>query len=142
MKKRMSRQRESQCALLRLLSFSRGALAQIGIGISVSFAPPALPVYEQPLCPADGYLWTPGYWAYDDDNGYYWVPGTWVEVPQVGFLWTPGYWGWGVTHLFSMKDIGVRRWGSMAASITDSTTVVMGIREVVGKATTSLTTLM
>jgi len=51
--------------LLLLLSFSRGALAQIGIGISVSFAPPALPVYEQPLCPADGYLWTPGYWAYE-----------------------------------------------------------------------------
>src|ERR1017187_5997813 len=23
--------------------------------------PPALPVYEQPLCPGDGYLWTPGY---------------------------------------------------------------------------------
>jgi hypothetical protein len=61
----------------------------------VNFGPPALPVYEQPICPDDGYLWTPGYWAYEDDNGYYWVPGTWVEAPQVGFLWTPGYWGWG-----------------------------------------------
>jgi hypothetical protein len=78
-----------------LLVFSPGAFAQIGIGISVNFGPPALPVYEQPICPADGYLWTPGYWAYDDDGGYYWVPGTWVEAPQVGFLWTPGYWGWG-----------------------------------------------
>ncbi|MFZ3187074.1 MAG: YXWGXW repeat-containing protein, partial [Candidatus Sulfotelmatobacter sp.] len=78
-----------------LLIFSHGAFAQIGIGVSVNFGPPALPVYEQPICPDDGYLWTPGYWAYDDDNGYYWVPGTWVEPPQVGFLWTPGYWGWG-----------------------------------------------
>jgi WXXGXW repeat (2 copies) len=78
-----------------LLIFSHGAFAQIGIGVSVNFGPPALPVYEQPICPADGYLWTPGYWAYDDDGGYYWVPGTWVEAPQVGFLWTPGYWGWG-----------------------------------------------
>ena len=78
-----------------LLAFSHGAFAQIGVGISVNFGPPALPVYEQPICPADGYLWTPGYWAYDDDDGYYWVPGTWVEAPQVGFLWTPGYWGWG-----------------------------------------------
>jgi hypothetical protein len=52
-------------------------------------------VYEQPLCPQEGYLWTPGYWAYDDDAGdYYWVPGTWVEAPEVGVLWTPGYWGW------------------------------------------------
>jgi hypothetical protein len=77
-----------------LLVFSYNAFAQIGIGISVNFAPPALPIYEQPVCPDDGYLWTPGYWAYDGD-GYYWVPGTWVEAPQVGYLWTPGYWGWG-----------------------------------------------
>jgi WXXGXW repeat (2 copies) len=78
-----------------LLVFSHSAFAQIGIGVSVNFGPPALPVYEQPICPADGDLWTPGYWGYDDDDGYYWVPGTWVEAPQVGFLWTPGYWGWG-----------------------------------------------
>jgi len=74
-----------------------GLLAQSfgQIGISVQIGPPALPVYDQPICPGDGYLWTPGYWAYDDADGYYWVPGTWIEPPQVGFLWTPGYWGWG-----------------------------------------------
>src|SRR5271170_7995661 len=80
---------------LILLVFSNSGLAQIGIGISVNFGPPPLPVYEQPICPADGYLWTPGYWAYDPLYGYYWVPGTWIMAPQVGFLWTPGYWGWG-----------------------------------------------
>ena len=74
------------------MCLSAGSFAQIGI--SVAFGPPALPVYEQPICPEDGYLWTPGYWAYADE-GYYWVPGTWVEAPEVGFLWTPGYWGWG-----------------------------------------------
>ncbi len=83
-----------------LLVFSHSAFAQIGIGISVNFGPPPLPVYEQPICPAAGYLWTPGYWAYDDEYGYYWVPGTWVEAPQVGFLWTPGYWGWGGNAFF------------------------------------------
>jgi hypothetical protein len=83
-----------------LLVFSHAVFAQIGIGISVNFGPPPLPVYEQPICPADGYLWTPGYWAYDPDYGYYWVPGTWVEAPQVGFLWTPGYWGWGGNAFF------------------------------------------
>lgn len=65
-------------------------------GVEVSFTandpPPPLPVYEQPVIPADGYLWTPGYWSWGDD-GYYWVPGTWVEPPQPGLLWTPGYWG-------------------------------------------------
>ncbi len=74
---------------------SFAAPSQVGVGISVSIAPPELPVYDQPICPGDGYIWTPGYWAYDDADGYYWVPGTWVEAPEVGFLWTPGYWGWG-----------------------------------------------
>ncbi len=62
------------------------------VNFSINVAPPLLPVYEQPLCPTDGYLWTPGYWAYDD-GGYFWVPGVWVSPPRVGFLWTPGYWG-------------------------------------------------
>jgi hypothetical protein len=62
----------------------------------VSFGPPPLPVDEQPLCPGEGYIWTPGYWAWDGDfDDYYWVPGTWVLAPTVGFLWTPGWWGWG-----------------------------------------------
>ena len=77
-----------------LLSLSTTSPAQIGIGISVRIGPPALPVYAQPICPGPGYLWTPGYWAWNDDAGYYWVPGTWVIAP-VAMLWTPGYWGWG-----------------------------------------------
>jgi hypothetical protein len=68
--------------------------AQISVGVAVHIGPPALPVYEQPICPGAGYLWTPGYWGYGAD-GYYWVPGTWVVAPSVGVLWTPGYWGWG-----------------------------------------------
>jgi YXWGXW repeat-containing protein len=78
---------------LAIVASSLASFAQIGI--SVRFGPPAIPVYEQPLCPGDGYLWTPGYWAYGDDDGYFWVPGTWVLAPEPGFLWTPGYWGWG-----------------------------------------------
>ena len=68
------------------------ATAHAGVFISVNFAPPVLPVYEQPPLPAPGYHWTPGYWAYGD-AGYYWVPGVWVQPPSVGVLWTPGYWG-------------------------------------------------
>jgi hypothetical protein len=62
------------------------------IAVSIRVGPPALPVYSQPPCPADGMLWTPGYWAYGP-VGYYWVPGVWVAPPRVGVLWTPGYWG-------------------------------------------------
>ncbi|MBS0383393.1 MAG: YXWGXW repeat-containing protein [Proteobacteria bacterium] len=67
----------------------------IGIGVSVGIPPPVLPVYAQPIIPGPGYIWTPGYWAWDPGyGGYYWVPGTWVMPPQVGLLWTPGWWGW------------------------------------------------
>jgi hypothetical protein len=83
---------------IRSLVLAGGALlvstaSSAQIGVAVTIAPPELPVYEPPLCPGDGYIWTPGYWAWDSD--YYWVPGTWVLAPEVGFLWTPGYWGWG-----------------------------------------------
>lgn len=79
---------------LALLAIPANSYAQIAVGISVHIGPPALPVYVQPPCPAAGYIWTPGYWAYGPD-GYFWVPGTWVMAPAVGVLWTPGYWGWG-----------------------------------------------
>ena len=68
--------------------------AHAQVFVSVGFAPPAIPVYEQPLCPGDGYIWTPGYWAWGPD-GYYWVDGAWVEPPYEDALWTPGWWGFG-----------------------------------------------
>jgi hypothetical protein len=79
-------------AVFSLAALTLPVPASAQIGISVTIGPPALPVYEQPPCPGDGYIWTPGYWAYADD--YYWVPGTWVLAPEVGFLWTPPWWGW------------------------------------------------
>jgi hypothetical protein len=85
------------CSLLLAvgsLAIPAQSRAQVAVGISVQFGPPELPVYEQPLCPGEGYIWTPGYWAWGDDD-YYWVPGTWVLAPEVGFFWTPGYWAWG-----------------------------------------------
>ena len=70
------------------------------IGVSITIAPPELPVYDQPACPGDGYIWVPGYWAWGDSD-YYWVPGTWVMAPEPGLLWTPGYWGWnGASFVF------------------------------------------
>ncbi len=79
---------------LLLLSFAASSHAQVAVGISVRFGPPPIPIYAQPICPGPGYFWTPGYWAWSDDDGYYWVPGTWVVAP-IGMYWTPGYWGWG-----------------------------------------------
>ena len=70
---------------------STSAFSQVSISIDI--APPPLQVYDQPACPDDGYIWTPGYWAYGD-NAYFWVPGAWVQPPQIGDFWTPPYWGW------------------------------------------------
>ena len=70
--------------------FGSHAFAQVQL--SVNIAPPPIAVFDQPPCPGDGYIWTPGYYQYGD-YGYYWVPGQWVIPPSVGLLWTPGYWG-------------------------------------------------
>src|ERR1700724_3264795 len=77
--------------ILSALVMPLASFAQVGV--SVTFGPPALPVYDQPLCPSEDYIWIPGYWAYGDDD-YYWVPGTWVLAPEPGMFWTPGYWAW------------------------------------------------
>jgi len=79
-------------AALAVMALPSAPSAQISIGISITVAPPELPVYVQPEIPGPGYIWSPGYWAWGDDD-YYWVPGTWVEAPSPGLLWTPGYWG-------------------------------------------------
>ena len=45
----------------------------------------------------EGYIWTPGYWAYDYDyQDYYWVPGTWVEAARLVICGRPAI-GHGVT---------------------------------------------
>jgi len=77
-------------SVLLVLAMPGSSMAQI---ISITIAPPELPIYVQPEIPAPGYMWSPGYWAYGPE-GYFWVPGTWVLPPSVGLLWTPGYWGW------------------------------------------------
>ena len=79
---------------LAMIAVPTQSYARVSVGVFVNFGPPALPVYEQPPCPAPGYIWTPGYWAWDPAYGYYWVPGTWVPAPFIGAMWTPGYWGY------------------------------------------------
>ncbi len=77
-------------------AFPATSYASFSVAISVGFAPPALPLYLQPPCPASGYIWTPGYWAYSAETAdYFWVPGTWVVAAEPGLLWTPGYWALG-----------------------------------------------
>jgi hypothetical protein len=83
--------------LAGMVSVPTAAGAQMGYGaaITVGFAPPPLPLYDQPPIPDYGYMWIPGYWAWDPYYGdYFWVPGAWVLPPEEGLLWTPAWWGW------------------------------------------------
>jgi len=80
--------------LMLVLASLLGTQAFAGIQLSVKIAPPVIAVFDQPPCPGDGYIWTPGYYQYGD-YGYYWVPGQWTMPPSAGLLWTPGYWGYG-----------------------------------------------
>ena len=77
-----------------LMSAVAPAHAQDSVATTVEFAPPPLPVYDQPPIPGSGYIWAPGYWAWSTDVGWYWVPGTWVLPPAIGLLWTPAYWAY------------------------------------------------
>ena len=74
-------------------AFVTPAQAQVDVSISATIAPPLLPVYAQPAIPGPGYLWIPGYWAWNGSE-YFWTPGYWSMPPTVGFYWTPPYWGW------------------------------------------------
>ena len=87
--------------LLLCLLISAGALAapvasfadsHVSFGIGITVGPPAPPVVvaPAPMAPAPGYVWAPGYYAW---NGYQyiWVTGRWIE-PRPGFVWVPDRW--------------------------------------------------
>ena len=119
--------------LIMILSASVAGFAQVGVGIVVSFGPPALPIYAQPVCPAPGWIWTPGYWAWDADfDDYYWVPGTWVLAQAIGAGTVP------VSSF--IRDIGVRLSGSMAESTMAMATLAEVTRVAAGTMASSITT--
>ena len=116
-----------------LLAFTP-AHAQVDVNISVDVEPPPLPVYDQPPIPEPGYLWVPGYWAWDDDTGYYWVPGTWVLPPEPEFAVDARLlvWGWDDGVYVFTPAIGDRRSGSTAASPTASAMTASATRAAIG----------
>src|ERR1019366_541295 len=83
-----------------ILAIPVASFAQFGIAITI--APPALPVYVQPMAPAEGYLWTPGYWGYGDEG--YWGPnvgfygGVNYGFGYGGVGYEGGYWNHGAFY--------------------------------------------
>lgn len=80
-----------------------------------------MPVYAQPPCPGDGYLWTPGYWGFE--GGFYgWHVGYWG--PHVGFYGGINYgFGYGGVGFFGGRWVG-ERFAYNTAVVNVNTTIV------------------
>lgn len=64
-----------------------GRDAPVGVDIDVRPPPPRAEVVP---ARRKGYLWTPGYWAWEG-NRHVWVEGYWTRV-RPGYVYSPGYW--------------------------------------------------
>ncbi len=76
-----------------VLTLLAPAAAWPQVSVSINIAPPPLPLYAQPLVRGEGYIWTPGYWAFEG-AGYLWHVGYWGN--QVGYYGGLNY-GYGYT---------------------------------------------
>src|SRR5437764_2441180 len=57
--------------------------------VRVAPPPPRAEVYG--YAPGPGYVWAPGYWAWDGGR-YHWRSGSWVRRPHARANWVPGRW--------------------------------------------------
>jgi hypothetical protein len=61
-------------------------------GPVIAKQPPAPVDEEPPALKAEGALWIPGYWEWDDEmKDFIWISGNW-RVPPPGMRWVPPYW--------------------------------------------------
>ena len=82
-------------ALVVMMPTAAHAEFSVGLDIRVGYAPPPMPIYDQPPIPGPDYIWVPGHWAWSDwIDDYYWVQGYWEQPPEPELLWTPAWWGW------------------------------------------------
>ncbi len=63
--------------------------AGFAIGVEIGTPPPPLR-YEAPPPPRGGYVWAPGYWAWDGYR-YVWLEGRWL-AQRPGYFYEPGRW--------------------------------------------------
>ena len=63
---------------------------RVNVGIGVPVPPPAAIYEPAPPPPAYGYVWAPGYWAWNYDR-YIWVRGRYI-APRQGYVWGPERW--------------------------------------------------
>lgn len=76
-------------SLLLSLALTAGTSAFAQISFNVVVAPPTLLPEVVPMV-QPGYVWAPGYWAWNNDR-HVWVRGRTI-VQRDGYLWTPDRW--------------------------------------------------
>jgi len=65
------------------------SLAASRVGLYIGAAPPA-PMYERMPAPRHGYVWAPGYWAWNG-NRHIWTSGYWV-AERPGYVYSAPAW--------------------------------------------------
>lgn len=77
--------------LAATLAFTPAAVAQVNINIGIGTPPPA-PIYEAVPAPRPGYVWQPGYWAWDDHgHKHKWKQGKWAK-DRPGYVYESPRW--------------------------------------------------
>lgn len=76
-------------SLVLSLALAAGTTAFAQISFNIVVAPPA-PLYEAAPMMQPGYVWAPGYWAWNNDR-HVWVRGRTIQQRD-GYLWTPDRW--------------------------------------------------
>lgn len=71
------------------LALAAGTTAFAQISFNIVVAPPA-PLYEVAPMMQPGYVWAPGYWAWNNDR-HIWVRGRMI-VQRDGYRWAPDRW--------------------------------------------------
>ncbi|MBP9906076.1 MAG: YXWGXW repeat-containing protein [Rhodoferax sp.] len=75
--------------LLLAVTLATGAAASAQVSLRINIGPPPL-IFEPVPMMAPGYIWAPGYWAWNHDR-HIWVRGRAI-VQRQGYRWEPDRW--------------------------------------------------
>lgn len=77
------------CALIAIGTCTMPIISSAGVDIQLDIAPPVARVEAVPP-PRAGYVWAPGYWAWEGGH-HVWVAGRWIHA-RAHQHWVPDAW--------------------------------------------------
>jgi hypothetical protein len=76
-------------SLIALGAITSPAMARVNVDFDIGVAPPPPQVEVVPEA-RPGYVWSPGYWNYENGS-HVWVGGTYI-ADRPGYRYTPNHW--------------------------------------------------